>query len=482
MQADLSVTTQSTVGKRIAANTGMMLGSKAIGAALGFITLVVANHALDDLRIFGVLLFIHSYMLFFLEVATFQSWQSLIRFGTDDVKNQDVPSFSRLVKFGIFIDLISALLAFVAALGLFQFVAWFITAFPALGPSPESGIDVGTLQGYVSAYCVIVLFGQQGTFIGIFRLFDKFFILAATSLIMPVCRLAGAIIAWQLGWGLEGFLLVWFAASLARYLFFPFAALLELKRRNLVRHIIKADLKFTRPRAGLWAFTWKSNIDSTLAASFLHLPVLLVMMVFGPAFVAVFKVAEEIAKLLSEGVKLLDQVIYPELARLVSSGDSAKILRLVTRAGLMTLALGLVLSAIVALAGPHFLNATMGDGYSESVVLTILLVLSAAIIGAAAPLYPVFYAADKPERAIYARALGLIVYIAAFFGFSATIGRMAPGWAAIAGNLVAVVIVALWVKKTLSSAVEKERVAAHLSKSLEPPTRSELHDNITDED
>ncbi|MGJ8563647.1 MAG: lipopolysaccharide biosynthesis protein [Alphaproteobacteria bacterium] len=465
--ADLTVATQSTVGKRIAANTGLMLGAKAVAAFLGFITLIIANHALDSLAIFGIVLFVHAYMLFFLEVATFQSWQSLIRFGTDDIKNCDVPSFSKLVKFGVLIDLISAVAAFVTALGLFQFAMWMMTLWPALGPKPGSGVAPGTLQLYVSLYCVIVLFGQQGASIGIFRLFDKFRVLAVKSLVMPVCRLFGAVIAWKSGWGIEGFLLVWFIASLAGYLFLPVAALLELRRRHLIGPILKAKLKFRRPREGLWAFVWKSNIDSTLAASFLHLPVLLVMMVFGPAFVAVFKVADEIAKLLSEGVKLLDQVIYPELARLVSSGDSSKILRIVTRAGLMTLALGLALSAIVALAGPHFLNATMGAGYSESVVLTILLVLSAAILGAAAPLYPVFYAANKPERAIYARALGLTVYIAAFFGFSAVVGQTAPGWAAIAGNFVAVVVVALWIKRTLSSAVKKEEIAARLSETVQ---------------
>ena len=43
-------------------------------------------------------------MLFFSEVTAFQSWQSLIRYGTDDLKNNDASSISALLKFGLKID------------------------------------------------------------------------------------------------------------------------------------------------------------------------------------------------------------------------------------------------------------------------------------------------------------------------------------------------------------------------------------------
>ena len=53
--------------------------------------------------------------------------------------------------------------------------------------------------------------------------------------------------------------------------------------------------------------------------------------------------------------------------------------------------------------------------------------------------YPVLYAADQPERAIYARGVGAIIYITNFFILSVTIGEIAPGMASIISNLVAVI-------------------------------------------
>jgi len=462
---NLSIGSTSTVEKRIAANTGLMVGAKALAAFIGLFTLIITARALDNQVAFGILIFVHAYMLFFSEVATFQSWQSLIRFGTDDLKNKDIDKFSKLIRFGITLDFISALLAFIGAILLFSIVATFLMAFPDLVPSRE-GADIGELRYYTGIYCILVLFRQLGTSIGIFRLFDKFTVLAVKALIMPVLRFCGAIYAALSGWGLEGFLLVWFFASLAGYIFLPTMALLELKRRHLLKSVMSAKIKFTSPRIGLWPFVWKSNIDSTLSACNMHLPVLMVMVVFGPAFVAIYRVAEEIAKLLSEGVKLLDQVIYPELARLVSDGGASQIWRLVTRAGAMTLGFGLFMSAIVAMFGPQVINVGLGSGYNESVFLAILLVLAAALLGAAAPLYPVFYAADRPERAIYARGLGLLVYIITFMLLSFTIGRMAPGWAAIAGNIFAVTMVAYLAKRTLMSTVEKQKATLTLTETI----------------
>ena len=213
----------------------------------------------------------------------------------------------------------------------------------------------------------------------------------------------------------------------------------------------------------------KSKIDATLDAAQIHLPVLLVMGVFGSAWVAVYRIAEEAAKLLSEGFKLLDQVIYPELARMVSLGESAKIGKLVVRAALCLLTFGLFVAGIVHFAGPSMLRAIFSEAYVEAAPLASLLLFAAAFTGITAPLYPVLYAADKPERAIYTRGSGVIIYIFSFFIFAALIGRMAPGIAAILGNLTAVIIAVYLTQRTLKRAVRREKAAARPAQSALAP-------------
>jgi len=289
---DLSITSKHTVGKRIAANTGLMVGSKSMAAILGLGSLSIAAKVISPIEL-GTIIFLHAYMLFFSEIATFQSWQSIIRFGTDDVKENNAKQLSGLLNFGLKLDALGALIA------------------------------------YILSMIVFAVF-----------LFDKFNVLAFQGLIMPTTRFIGVLIAASLGAGFKGFILAWFLGSFVAYIFLPTMAAFELKSRRLLGPVFKAGTSLRFPREGIWAFAIKSNIDSTLAAANVHLPVLLVMGVFGSAWVAVYRIAEEAAKLLSEAFKLLDQVIYPELAKMVSLGQAAQIWKLVTRTAVMLLGFG----------------------------------------------------------------------------------------------------------------------------------------------
>jgi len=411
---DLNVQSKHTVGKRIAANTGLMMGSKALSVVLGLGSILIATKSLSAAEL-GIILFLHAYMLFFSEVTAFQSWQSLIRFGTDDVKNNDSTGLSRLIQFGVKIDAVSAIFGFLISMGIFSFIIYLTQVFPAVFVRAQT-FDMAGLRNLAALYCILILFRQRGVGIGVFRLFDKFHVLALH--------------------------------------------VLELKKRNLLKSVFKAQSSLRRPRKGLWPFMIKSNIDSTLAAATHHLPALMVMGVFGSAWVAIYRIAEETAKLLSEGFKLLDQVIYPELAKMVSLGEAAKIWRLVTRTAFILLSFGLVIAFIIQTIGPEVLGRIFSVDYEQAAPLTSLLILAAAITGIAAPLYPVLYATGRPERAIYARGAGVLVYIISFGVFSITIGKMAPGWAAILSHMTAVVLLVFLAKKTLKTKVREQSDAS----------------------
>ena len=103
MRPNLNVQSKHTVGRRIAANTGLMVASKSTAVFLGLGSILLATKSLSASEL-GIILFLHAYMLFFSEVTAFQSWQSLIRYGTDDLKNNDATSISGLLKFGLKID------------------------------------------------------------------------------------------------------------------------------------------------------------------------------------------------------------------------------------------------------------------------------------------------------------------------------------------------------------------------------------------
>lgn len=467
--ADLSTSSSQSVGQRIAANTGLMVGSKFLAVLLGIGSLSIATKSLDGWA-FGTLVFLHAYMLFFSEIGTFQSWQSIIRFGSDDIKNNDSKKLGSLLNFTFKVDALAAVMGYIMSMIVFALVVMLGSQFAALNFGSagqevgeiQNGLDLKEVQKYAAMYCVLIVLRQRGTVTGVFRLFDKFSVLAVKALIMPLVRFIGAAIAALNDAGFEGFLLAWFTGSFVAYIFLPVMGFLELRKRRLWSEIIKAKVKFLKPRKGLWPFMIKSNIDSTLAASNLHLPALLVTAVFGPVWVGIYKIAEEFAKLLSEGFKLLDQVIYPELAKLVSAGEADKIWRLVTRAATILLSFGVFMACIFLRVGPDLLAVLTTKDYTPAVPLASLLVPAAALMGTAAPLYPIFYAADKPHRAIYARGAGVLIYIVSFFILSYSIGRMAPGWAAIFANASAVLLVIYMARHTLQSTVRSQNASKHL--------------------
>ena len=444
---DLSIPVRSTVGKRIAANTGLMVGAKLLAVLFGIGTLIIAERSLNDPVLFGTVVFIHAYMLFFSEVGAFQSWQAIIRFGTKDVESGDIAGFAKLLKFGIKLDYISAVVSTGVAVAVIWAAIWLGQFLP--GVDRSEGLPPGQLQTYTSVYCLLILFRQRGTSTGIFRLFDKFHILALKAVIMPALRFAGAVLAWQMGWGIVGFLCAWFFASLTAYIYLPIMGALELRRRNLLWPVLRAKSPLLKQRPGLWSFAIKSNIDSTLAASSVHLPVLLVTAVFGQAFAGVYKIAEEVAKLLSEGFRLLDQVIYPELARMVSDGRVNQIWRLVRRAATILLLIGLAMAVAVSLVGAAPLNAIFRQDFTLAAPIASQLVTAAALLGIVAPLYPVAYAAGRPERAMLARGTGIAVYVVGFFMLSRLFGQFGPGWAMIIGNVVAAIAAIAMVRRTL---------------------------------
>ncbi len=452
---DLSIASTRSVEKRVAANTGLMVGSKGLAAVFGLLGLLIASKSIS-MALLGIVLFLHSYHLLFAQLATFEAWQPIIRFGMEDIKNKDASGLAKLIKFGYKLDIISAIFAFLAAVAFFPVFILLQDAFPAVFDQLPEEFDTRAIYPILILYCSLLLVRHRGASIGVFRLFDRFDVLAWHGVVMTGVRLIGIIIAAILGAGMEGYLIAWFVASLVDYLALPVLAGIQMAKRNLLGPVWRAKSSVFRQRKGVWPFVWKANIDSSLAASNVHLPVLLVMAVFGPVWVTVYRWAEETAKLLSEGFKLLDQVIYPELAKMVSAGEAEKIWRLVMRAAVILLSVGLLASLFIWLSLGSILGFFLSEDYREVAPLASLLVPAAALLGMAAPLYPVLYATDHPERAIYARGAGVVVYIISFFALSATIGHMAPGWAAIAGNLVAVGLVMWLAKQALDKIVRQQ--------------------------
>ena len=453
MNIDLSVNERGTLGRRVVANTSLLVFSKIAAGFIGLASLIITTRILPISEV-GIILFLHAYMLLFAEVATFQSWQAVIRFGTPNVADGDTPALLRLLRFCIALDFVGVLAAFIFALAGLFCLGWILPFLPVFQGEAAESIRLLVILGV--PYMTLILVHQGGMSTGLFRLFDKFRPLAVHTLIMPIFRFSGVVVAALSGWDLEGFLAAWFFGSLIGYLALSLMAGWELRVRNMLGPLFSKWPSLNIKRPGVWPFVLKTNLDSSLATGMFHLPVLLVMPIFGNAYVSAYKIADDIAKILTEGMLLFDRVIYPEYARLITRGQGFDIWQVVLKTMAILFGIGLVVLGTFAFAGPPIISGAFGTEYQDAVILSILLTIGAVFTGVVAPLYPVFYAAGRPGRAVFARGAGLVCYVALVFILSHCIGKTGPAWAVIAGNALSVLLAVYLAKRVLS--VHKDEV------------------------
>ena len=432
-----------TAGKRIAKNTGLMFGGKGGGAVFNVLVLIVIGRALG-LEVAGSLFLVHATMLTAAELGGFKSWQALIRFGVPHRETGDVGALQKLLRFSVGLDLISALVAFIAV----EIFLWFGAGI--IGLAPEYKL-------IAMAYCTVILLRQKSAAIGVLRLIDRFDLLALHAVVMPFARLVGSLIAWASGGGFAGFVAVWFVAALADYLVLWFFAVRELNREGLWKGLFAKPPTLRAPEAGLWQFSWTANIDASIAVAKQEIPVLLAGGVLGAAYAAVFKIAVQIASVLVKGTQQLDEVIYPELAQMINRGEANKIWPLLIRSGAILVSVALAVGAIVGLLGPDVLSTVLQKDYGPSAPLAMLLLIAGAISAAYAPLMPTLYAAGRPGQAVIARATGVGILLALFIVLARVMGPQGPGWAFIIGDSVALILAVALTRRALARQMAHDR-------------------------
>ena len=419
------------VGKRVRKNTGLMLGAKGVGAVMAAAGIVFAVQGLS-VEEFGLLVYMHAYILFFTEVATFDSWLVMVRHAAggltgDEAAKSDPERIGRVARFCSSLDLLSASAGFAVAILIAVVASQFVEVIAQATP-------------FLFFYCLLIFLNQKSASLGVLRLFDRFDLVALNSLTIPFTRMAGCGLAWAFGAPFWVYVAVWFVGSAVSYLTLPVLAYFELKRRKLWSAVKAGRLTLTAPEPKVWRFVMYTNIDTAIAAGAAQLPLLLAGNIGGAAYAGIFRIAQEVAIVLAKGAVMIDRVVYPEFTNLIAKGEGARVPGLVLRTGGAMFAVGAVIGAIVWVGGPSALAWALGPEYVKAAGLAVLLILGASLTAASGPLFPAFYASGKPKKAIFARLSGLSVMVIGFFALYHTVGRIGPGFAVMTGALVTLLV------------------------------------------
>lgn len=408
---------------------GLLFGGKTAAVLMGLAVLAIAARALT-IEELGLLLLLHAFVALMTGIASFKSWQALIQFGAEAVETGDLTRFHRLLRFSMGLDITAALFATILS------VTMFLMAQDRLG-LPEN------LFWIAVAYCCLSATNLRSSPLGVLRLYDRFDLISLHDLAVPSVRLVGASLGLLFGGGLTWFILVWMSAAAATNCVMPALALRELSRRSALKGLFAKRPTLKAPQSGLWRYVWMSNIDATINLVDKQMPTLLAGALLGPAFAASFKIGRDVSDVLGKGARLLNQVLYPELVRLMIAGNTVRAIRIITRSSIYLLVAGIGLAIAISMVGSSLFVAALDSDYGSVAPIATMLVIAAALTGGAAPIYSGLYALGNPGWAALSRAITVIITIIFFVTLSISMNEAGPGWAMVIGSALGLLITSI---------------------------------------
>lgn len=401
--------------RRVFRNAGLLLSGKLTTGLiqLGSLALAARGLGLDG---FGTFILVQTYVQILAGVTTFQSWQLLIRFGSQDLAENRLGDFQALIKFSTMLDVIGAVSG--AVIG--------ILMAPLIGR--WMGWDTQTVF-LAQLYSLLVLSYATATPTGLLRLYDKFGVLAWQVVITPALRLIGVAIAFVSGAPIWAYWLSWFVAG-----FVGSFVLIGLGWRAAARaghlHALERSLRgITQRHAGLWRFALLSNVQSSLTIVHGHLTTLMVGAVASAAQAGLFRIAWEISTALVKPAELLNQATYPELARMAGRRSFGEMISLIVRSSLSVAVGAAALLALAALIGRPALEAAFGAGFGDAYAVLLLLMAAAGISMSGFAFVPTLYALGRPGAPLVVNIALTLAYLPALYVTASADEAVGAGWA-----------------------------------------------------
>ena len=402
--------------RRIFKNATLLLSGRATNGLLGLALLSLSARGLV-LEQFGVFVLLTTYIQVIMALATFQSWQAVIRYGAICMENNNVASFQALIKFTTLLDIAGvfagAIIGFIAAPLVGPFIGW----------SPE-------VIGYAQIFSLQLLFTVLATPTGLLRLFDRFDLLAGQAVVTPLCRLIGVVIAVTMDAPLWAYLASWFVASVAGGAVLVVIGWREAYRKGWLKGMTLSLEGITAPHGGIWKFSIFSNLHSSLQIVTAQMSTILVGALAGPAAAGLFKIGRDVATAISKPAELLNQSIYPEFARIDSRGDWRDFKALILRGAAVAASGGAAMLVISLFAGRLFIDTFFGPTFDAAFIPLILMVATAGLTLCGFPMEPALYAMGRPSIALRIETVVIaVVYLPTLILLTRTYG---PTGAAIA--------------------------------------------------
>lgn len=406
--------------KRVLANAGHLLSGRVVNAVVGLAYIALTARSLGK-EAMGVLVIINAFAQFLGEVAHFESWQTVLTYGTDPLLRKERTKFQQVLRLSLMLDLISS----VIGVGLGVLGAWL---FWKELRWPEG------VSGYGALYALSIGVMTSATGVGLLRLFDRFRFLAAEQAVSSFVRMIGCAICAVTHAPIQYFLLAWAAGTFASFFYIAGIAIWDLKKRGLLDGFSLLG-PTSQGLPGVWRFALSTNFSGTLEVGFTHVLTMAVGALLGPTQAAFWRIGKQVADGMAKPARLMVPALYPELAKMRASGGRQAMTKLAIQIMLIGGAAAGVLLLVSLVAGRWILETVMGEAYGAAAGVMNWQVAAAAIGVMTLPLEPMLVSMRAAGAALMVRLVVVICYFAALVPLIERFGLTGAGAALVASAL-----------------------------------------------
>ena len=391
------MTKPRTALQNILRNTGWLLGGKGLSAVLSLIYLAIVARSLGVAG-FGKFALVLGAAQAIELLASFQSWQIVIRYGIPHFTARRDTELNDLLRFCTLLDVAAALVSAVVLSAVY------------VGMGRYFGWTDKLVEGAI-AFGILFVISSHWTPIGILRMRDRFDVATFADAATPIVRCIGAVTMLAIKPGAIGFFGVWAVAEFLTAIAYWTAALrVQPIRWHLKRGLRLRAIKEANP--GILKYALATNVNSSLDVGGKQVAVLIVGFLLSPAAVGGFRMAQQLAQGVAKFSQMLGRAIFPELmrSRTDDAGERA-FATLLRRTFRLTAGGAAIVITVVLLLGEQLIGLIGGKQFLSAYPLLQILGVAAAIEFAAVAFEPALVAMGRAGLALKLRLVSTTVLL-----------------------------------------------------------------------
>jgi len=387
--------------KRIIKNSGIVLLGHSTASALNLVSFAILAKQIGPESL-AVLVLAQTYSLIINDTFNIQTWESMIKFGSGEFKDQ---AMLDVIRTNFILDLSSAIVAVCVALLCIKPVIFLLHW------------DVSSVTIFY-LYSVSILFNITTFTIGIPRLFDKFTSVAKIQVSVAVVKLGAISLAMILTKSSVIFFYIYLCGEVLVNLILVMFSLKLLSMTfgsHWWKHRFTIDMEQIR-------FIWWTNLRTIVRIPVRHFDMIIISSVLSFHLVGVYKVYKEIAGFIGRIGDPVNQSVFPEFTKLIAKNDLEKTLHVAKTSILLMAGLGVVLTFVLLLLSKLIVSIFFGVEYLLNIDVLYYLIILYGISFVTVPINSLFIAAGFAKYSFWGILFSNVVYLFTAFVFGQLIG------------------------------------------------------------